>query len=260
MWPSRWFTPMKGTPSASATAFAAAIPTSSAPTSPGPTVTATASTSPTRISASFIARSIIGLMASTCAREATSGTTPPNRSCRCVWLETRFARTHRPSSTTATAVSSQEVSIPRTRTRLPSEISGRLGPGRNVLDDVLEALSVVGRPDVVGHHDESVFGRLLAVVLPDHDRAKPEPPVHALGGPVRDAHLERDGDGTHADAFLDQLVQEAGADLLPMVGGVDGDGRDVRLIAVAHQAPVPRDVPAELGDEVRAVARLVHLR
>src|SRR2546423_11775777 len=243
MWPSRWFTPMKGTPSASATAFAAAIPTSSAPTSPGPTVTATASTSPTRISASFIARSIIGLMASTCAREATSGTTPPNRSCRCVWLETRFARTHRPSSTTATAVSSQEVSIPRTRTRLPSEISGRLGPGRNVLDDVLEALSVVGRPDVVGHHDESVFGRLLAVVLPDPDRAKPEPPVHALGGPVRDAHLERDGDGAHADAFLDQLVQEAGAEILLTAGAAGGERSGTGRTPGAQPAPRPPRPP-----------------
>ena len=106
---------MNGTSKASATAFAAARPTRSAPTSPGPTVTATASTSPNQIPASERASVSKGLMFSRWAREATSGTTPPNRSCRWAWLEMRFERTWRPSSTTATAVSSHDVSNPRTR-------------------------------------------------------------------------------------------------------------------------------------------------
>ena len=75
---------MKSAPVAKATAFAAAIPTSKAPTSPGPTVTATPSRSANRQPARSSASSINGFRACTCAREATSGTTPPNLACRSV--------------------------------------------------------------------------------------------------------------------------------------------------------------------------------
>src|SRR5512136_185823 len=51
-------------------------------------------------------------MASTCFREATSGTTPPKLAWRSIWEEITFERMV-PSSTSAAAVSSQEVSIPR---------------------------------------------------------------------------------------------------------------------------------------------------
>ena len=104
--------PIRGAPVASATDLAAAIPTSSAPTSPGPTVTATPPRSPKSRPVASNAWPSNGLSASTCARAATSGTTPPNRSCRCSWRAIRFARTVKPSSTIAIAVSSQEVSIP----------------------------------------------------------------------------------------------------------------------------------------------------
>src|SRR4030065_372008 len=51
-----------------------------------------------------------------CCLEATSGLTPPNGACKSIWEATTLERIRRPSSTTAAAVSSQEVSIPRIRT------------------------------------------------------------------------------------------------------------------------------------------------
>src|ERR1700687_5623384 len=50
-------------------------------------------------------------------RLASSGTTPPQRWWMSIWVETTSERTRRPSSTSAAAVSSQEVSMPRTITK-----------------------------------------------------------------------------------------------------------------------------------------------
>ena len=55
-----------------------------------------------------------------CARLATSGTTPPYGWCRGICVYTTFVSTSRPSFTTADAVSSQLVSIPRIFTSRPS--------------------------------------------------------------------------------------------------------------------------------------------
>ena len=131
MWPSRWFTPIRGTRAARETAFAAAIPTRRAPTRPGPTVTATPSRVRNPTSASPSACSSKGFSDSTCARAATSGTTPPKRSCRCSWRAMRFALTWNTSSTIATAVSSHDVSMPSVITRgaRPGEGSPRSRPG-----------------------------------------------------------------------------------------------------------------------------------
>src|SRR5262249_8931209 len=114
--PARWFTPTTGFPSAYASAFAVSTPTSSAPTSPGPHVTASASSSGRVTPASEAARRITGTMVAMCWREATSGTTPPYAACTSTCEATTSERTLRPSSTTAAAVSSQEVSIPSTST------------------------------------------------------------------------------------------------------------------------------------------------
>src|SRR6185312_2959688 len=68
--------------------------------------------------ASLMALPMTWSMASTWARAAISGTTPPNAACSLTWLRTIFDRiVPRPSSersTTAAAVSSQVVSMPRT--------------------------------------------------------------------------------------------------------------------------------------------------
>ena len=52
-------------------------------------------------------------MASTCMREAISGTTPPYSACTSIWDAMALARSIRPFSTTAMAVSSQELSTAR---------------------------------------------------------------------------------------------------------------------------------------------------
>src|SRR4051812_27011663 len=56
---------------------------------------------------------MMALMDSRWARAATSGTTPPNLAWRSICEETMLERTRWPSSTTAAAVSSQVVSMPR---------------------------------------------------------------------------------------------------------------------------------------------------
>ena len=111
---ARWLTPYSGLPSPIASALAAATPTSSAPARPGPLVTAIASTSCSRTPAVSQARSMVGTIASRCARLATSGTTPPNRACSSTLLATASASRVWPR-TMPTPVSSHDVSMPRTR-------------------------------------------------------------------------------------------------------------------------------------------------
>src|SRR5690606_29507989 len=79
-------------------------------------VTAIASTSSGESPARSSAVSITGRTTSRWLRLATSGTGPPNLRWRSIWERTTSDRTWRPFSTTAAAVSSHEVSMPRTRT------------------------------------------------------------------------------------------------------------------------------------------------
>src|SRR5512141_646854 len=255
MWPSRWFTPISGAPVANAIAFAPARPTTSAPTSPGPIVTATASMSAKRHPACSSASSRSGFSASTWARLASSGTTPPKRACRSTWLEMTFESATR-SSTTATAVSSQEVSIPRTFTERPSRASA-LGERVHELAELAAERRVA---DPVDPHDERVLADLLVVVLAHADGSEPEPPVQPLRAPVRHAHLERDRLGPHLDGVRDEVVQEPRADLVPVVERIHGDVRDVGLLAVADETAVADDLPVHAGDEVAAIRALGHLR
>ena len=64
--------------------LAAVSPTSNEPARPGVLATATASKSASVRPALRSASSITGRIRSTCAREAISGTTPPNRSCSAI--------------------------------------------------------------------------------------------------------------------------------------------------------------------------------
>ncbi len=82
---------------------------------PGRVVTATASRSATAMPARSSACSTMGTIVATCALHAISGTTPPYLAWRCSWDATTLARVRVPSATTAAAVSSQEVSMPRMR-------------------------------------------------------------------------------------------------------------------------------------------------
>src|SRR5512136_752533 len=87
-------------------------PTSNEPISPGPFVTATHPTSPSVTCASLSARSKMRPINSTCFRDASSGTIPPNRPCNSTWLETILERISLPSLRRAIDVSSQDVSMP----------------------------------------------------------------------------------------------------------------------------------------------------
>jgi hypothetical protein len=93
-------------------------PTMTPPTSPGPAVAATPSRSRAARPASLRARATMASMASTWARAAISGTTPPYGACLAIWLSTTEEATSTPPSpptrTTAAAVSSQLVSMPKT--------------------------------------------------------------------------------------------------------------------------------------------------
>src|SRR5262245_60012626 len=90
-------------------------PTRSEPTRPGPRVTAMPSMRPRSMSARASAASITGSRLVRCCRDASSGTTPPNGPWTASCEDTTEARS-RPSSRTAAAESSHEVSMPRTIT------------------------------------------------------------------------------------------------------------------------------------------------
>src|SRR6266542_3826593 len=263
--PSRWFTPMNGAPVARATDFAAARPTRRAPTRPGPTVTATPSRSAKRRDASSRARSSMGVRSSTWAREASSGTTPPNRPWTSCWLDTRFERIRTPSSTTATAVSSQDVSIPSTFTRpvpprrAPRSRRAAFPARRRQIGEAFQEVLVLGPVHVVHPHDQGVLVRLLVVVLAHADRAEPEPPVHPLRAPVRHPHLQRHRPGPHVHRRLGQLVHQPRADLAAVVVRVHGDRGHVGLVAVADQPGVAHHIPADPRHQVGPVRLLGHL-
>src|SRR5437763_4530328 len=118
---SRWLTPIRGISRRAASDLAAATPTTRDPMRPGPRVTAMASRSQKVTSAWRSTSANAGLIAWTCALDASSGTIPPYRSCRADCEETTLARIVRSPRSTAAEVSSQEVSMARTR------VSGELG-------------------------------------------------------------------------------------------------------------------------------------
>src|SRR3954467_3592756 len=142
-------------------ALAGATPTSNAPARPGPLVTAIASTSCSPMPAVSHARSMVGTIASRCALLATSGTTPPNRACSSTLLATASARRVCPR-TMPTPVSSQEVSMPRTR--------GSSG---------------------IAHHHQGVGVAGLVVATPQTDGLEVIAGVEPLGRRIVDGDLQQ---------------------------------------------------------------------
>src|SRR3954452_10926079 len=202
---ARWLTPYSGFFSASAEAVAAATPTSSAPVRPGPEVTAMASTSSGPTPASARARCTVGTIASRCAREAISGTTPPKRSCSPTEVASASASRVCPR-TRPTPVSSHEVSNPSTRGSSTTEL-------------------------LPLHHD-GVRAAGLVVAAPPADLGEPAPPVQALRQLVVGAHLQQDdGDATPV-GLGQQRVEQLGPDALSLPGAGHADGRHVRLVGV----------------------------
>src|SRR6478672_1493831 len=139
-----------------------------APAKPGPLVTAIASRSCGRTPASRHARSIVGTIASRCARLATSGTTPPKRACSSTLLA--IASTRRVSPRTMpTPVSSHDVSMPSTR-----------GSSFKVNTPLLQRLT----------HDDGVDVAGLVVAPAGAQHGVPGALVEAERGDVVGPHLE----------------------------------------------------------------------
>ena len=111
IWPCRWFTITIGMSRDRDRALAKDVPTSSEPKRPGPRVKATAVRSSGATPALRSASETTGTMFCSCAREASSGTTPPKSLWTCWEAMTLDSST--PSRRTAAEVSSQEDSMPR---------------------------------------------------------------------------------------------------------------------------------------------------
>src|SRR5215469_1794294 len=222
-WAARWFTPYSGLPSAYAYALAAATPTMSAPARPGPAVTATASMSAGLTPALANAPSITGTIASRCARDATSGTTPPKRACWSIDDATSSASSVRPRTIPA-PVSSHDVSIPSTN-------------GSSVTTQVLP------------HHDRVHVGGLV-VALPDADLHESAPQVQPSGPGVVLPHLQEHLVAALPAGRVDQRPEQGRSDAVPPAVRGDRDREHVRAHAagdehqpgVASQARPPRPV------------------
>src|SRR5688572_6706628 len=178
-------------PVQSATALAALTPTRSDPARPGPEQAATASRSDSSRPASTRAWAMTGLTSSRWARLAISGTTPPKRAWRSFWLATTDDRMLTPSSTTPTAVSSHDVSMPRMITvDISQGLILHLGRPGYAGFDRIEEPGVLLAADVLGPHHEGVLLGLGVVVLPHADGPEPEPPVQVLGRLVAEPDLQ----------------------------------------------------------------------
>ena len=114
--------------------------------------------------ASATARRSTGAIVATCWRDATSGTTPPYSACTRICDATTSERTRRPSSTTAAAVSSHDVSIPRTKTpSTPAERGPRLPAAPPKRPPVPVALPHHPRGEPPPHAPDSVLASFAAV-------------------------------------------------------------------------------------------------
>src|SRR4051794_37459472 len=184
-----------------------------------------ASTSSGRTPASARARCTVGTIASRCAREAISGTTPPKRSCSPTDVASASASSVCPR-TSPTPVSSHEVSNPSTRGSSTTE------------------------PLPLHHH--GVGAARLVVAAPPADLGEPAPPVQALRELVVRAHLEQDDGDTAPVGLGQQRVEQprAEAGALPRRG--HPERRDVRLVRVGDQAAVADQLVAVLGHQVPA--------
>src|SRR4051794_34907780 len=221
---ARWLTPYSGFPSPTASAFAAATPTSSAPASPGPLVTAIASTSCNAIPAVAQARSTVGTIASRWARDATSGTTPPKRACSSTLEATASASRVWPR-TTPTPVSSQEVSMPRT--------SGScVMPGILLLDPDAENGGMV---------QEIAPQELLATTTIPFVRHQVDPGVTRHAWVLGDAVVVDGARGRPGDVMLGPVYTCLGPpeDLTPLMAYVDRVGRRPWRVTVEEPAEGP---------------------
>src|SRR5215207_11438300 len=287
-WPSRWLTATKGTSHTRARALAALRPTSSEPTRPGPDVAATASTSWSATPASTSASATTGVSSSTWARLAISGTTPPYLAWRSIWLATTDDRTRVARSTTAAAVSSHDVSMPRItsamalaaygprassrtgvdRSRAPHPIDAGRGSEPVTFDDgaagyvdldLVQAIGIVRGVDVVGPHDEGVLAGLGVVALAHACRQEAEALVQRLRPRVAHAHLEGEVAAAPLDRRPGQRQQHPGGDAVALPLGVDGHRGDVAVVDRPEQPGVAHDLGPHARDQVHPGGPLADL-
>src|SRR6266513_666871 len=270
MWPQRWLTPVSGFFHATARPSPTPTPTSRQPTSPGPRVTASRSRSAGWTPACSSARSRRFGRRSRWSRAASSGTTPPNSLCRSTWEWMTLARTRRPSSTTATEVSSQLVSMPRASASFsPSaRLSPRQGEGAPLLSfrqelaaqaanlgvDPLQVgfvgLTKARRMDRVRPHPDGSLTVVRVVALAPADDLEAERLVHLHRVVVRGPHLERHPLGAHIVGGLDEAREEDPAITLVLEVAADADRRHVRLVVHPPHTAVADDRRVEVRDPV----------
>ena len=234
---SRWFTPTYGTSSVSAIAFAALTPTSSAPARPGTVARGD------RVDVGERHARLDQRLADHTAHELEVGAArdlghdaAEARRADRPGSTTTLERMSWPSTTTAAAVSSQLVSMPRTFTRAGSVVGRRAARARRAARRApacrcprthITTASSVG-PDVVA----------LAHAL-GHEA---EPPVQRLRAACADPHLERQRVVVPVDRLVGERDHQARADVLAVPLRVDRDRRDVRLVGRHHQPGVADDV------------------
>src|SRR3954449_10307177 len=200
-----------------ANALAAATPTSNAQARPGPLVTAIASTSCSPMPAVSHARSMVGTIASRCALLATSGTTPPNRACSST-LDAMASASRVVPRTMPTPVSSQEVSMPRTRGSSAIDLGSSFGCRHRGG----AAVGCCGQS-----HDQGVHIARLVVAAAEPDGLEAEALVELLGADVVDPALQHHFGALEGGRGPQQLGQQHRAESgAPVVTG-DGDRLDV---------------------------------
>src|SRR5690348_15549707 len=268
MWPHRWLTPVSGLAHAAARPSPTPAPTSRHPTRPGPRVTASRSTSAGLAPAFSKARSISEGSRTRWSRAASSGTTPPNSLCTSTWVWMTLLRTRRPSSTSATEVSSHEVSMPRISPTAPpalratSPLRGEdallgkevaaeaLDLGLDPLQVGLERLAEARRVDRVRPHYDRVLAVVGVVALAPADDLEAEALVELHRVVVAGADLQGHPLGAHVVSGLDQAGKDDPAVAMVLEVSADANGRHVRLVVHAPHAAVTDDRRVEVGDAI----------
>ncbi len=220
---------------------------------PGPTVQATAATSGPSTPPSSMASATTGVSRSTWARQAISGTTPPKRACRSIWLDTTDDSTSRPVEHHGRG----RLVARRLDPQHPSVGHDPIPSPRTVTPGTAASISVE-RPrerrlvDVLGPHHQRILVRLDVVVLPDAGGPEAEASVEVLGPGVADPHLEGEVPGAAVERGPGQLGEEARPDRGAVPRGVDGDRGDVRVVAGEHEPGVADHDCVDPGHEVEA--------
>src|SRR4051794_37481495 len=203
------------------------------------------------------ARLTVGVIASRCAREATSGTTPPNRACSSTLEAIASASSVRPR-TMPTPVSSQEVSIPRIRGS--SRIYASRGPETEAEHTLAGPAPRIAA--VPAHHDR-VRPRRLVVTLPHAHLGEAEAFVELAGPVVAGAHLQEHRLAVPPPGLLQQRGQQGGTHAVALFVGPHADGLHVALTARGGEPGISDDLLAPFrarglrGDHVMTGPRLV---